>query len=254
MSQFILIAITGFFASLVDGGLGMGFATISASLLLWIGLSTAAMSAAVNLAQGVTALFSAIAHIRMGNINYKIVKHLVITGMPGGILGAIIATRYQNVPSLKIFIAITLLVMGALIIKKTLEKPLDHPPVPGEFLLPRVRQLWPIGFFGGFFSALAGSWGPVVVAPLLMVKSQPRKTVGSVNTAEFFIRMINVVSFFFLLKTIDLTVSIPLIIGGVVAAPFAVYTMKKIPPRLVGLGVGIIIIGLSLVTILKAIF
>jgi len=255
----ILITLTGFLAAMVDGGLGMGFGPISSSLLLSLGVGTAAMSTIVNLAQAVTAGASAIANFKLQNYNLKIVRHLVIAGIPGGAIGSYIATRYQNISGMKIIIAVILLGMGLLIIYKTVLRKttpvtndIANPQSP--YSLPRLRHIWSTGLLGGFFSALAGSWGPIVTGPLLMYNSSPRKTIGSVNIAEFAVRSFNVIALLFFLKSVNVTLAIPLMIGGVIAAPIAVMTIKKIPHRAVGLGAGILIVGLSLLTISKALF
>jgi len=58
-----------------------------------------------------------------------------------------------------------------------------------------------LGFFAAFFDAFAGSgWGPIT-APILILsnKSEPRKVIGSVNTASFFITMAETATFIWLL-------------------------------------------------------
>ena len=44
----------------------------------------------------------------------------------------------------------------------------------------------PLGLIGGFLDASGGGgWGPVVTSNLLIQGTDPRKTIGTVNTAEF---------------------------------------------------------------------
>lgn len=53
----------------------------------------------------------------------------------------------------------------------------------------RVHWLSPIGALGGFVDATGGGgWGPVVTPSLMTVSAhEPRKVVGTVNAAEFFV-------------------------------------------------------------------
>lgn len=252
MIEFLFLLFVGFFASLIDGGLGMGYGPISTSSLLWLGLNTAVVLAAVNLAQAVTSVASAISHIKMRNVDFSVVKHLSIGSIPGGILGTFIVSKYSYLVDIKIVIAVILIGMGLLIIKEAGIN--QHPKriTEGYYKKPSSKKLWPVGFLGGLCSAMFGSWGPIVLPFLLMDKNHPHIAIGSINTAELIIRCINVLGFILLLKNINFEVSIPLIIGGVLAAPLAAITLKKTQVHIVGWIAGILIILLSVATILKA--
>ncbi|MBI3257499.1 MAG: sulfite exporter TauE/SafE family protein, partial [Actinobacteria bacterium] len=56
MSNLVVVAVAGFFASMVDGALGMGFGPTSSSILLSSGITPAAVSTTVNLAKVATGL------------------------------------------------------------------------------------------------------------------------------------------------------------------------------------------------------
>ena len=52
----------------------------------------------------------------------------------------------------------------------------------------RPRIVEPLGLVGGFLDAAGGGgWGAIVTSNLLVQGSNPRKTIGTVNTAEFFL-------------------------------------------------------------------
>ncbi len=254
MLEYFSLLLIGFFASLIDGGIGMGFGPISTSFLLWLGLNTAVVLAAVNLAQAVTSVASAISHIKMKNVDFTIVKHLSYGSIPGGILGTYIISTYSALVDIKIAISFILIGMGLLIIKEAGIN--QHPKkiTQGYYKKTTAKKLWPVGFAGGLCSAMFGSWGPIVLPMLLMYKNHPHIAIGSVNTAELIIRCVNVVGFILLLKHINFDVSIPLIIGGVLAAPLAAITLKKTQVHIVGWIAGILIILLSISTIVKAYF
>ena len=52
----------------------------------------------------------------------------------------------------------------------------------------RPKIVSPLGLAGGFLDAAGGGgWGAIVTSNLLVQGSNPRKTIGTVNTAEFFL-------------------------------------------------------------------
>jgi uncharacterized membrane protein YfcA len=112
----------------------------------------------------------------------------------------------------------------------------------------------PLGLIGGFLDASGGGgWGPVVTSNLLIQGADPRKTIGTVNTAEFFLTI--AVSLTFIL-TIGLeaftVVTGGLLIGGLLAAPFGALIAKRIQPRVLLFAVSIVLIATSLFSLYKA--
>jgi uncharacterized membrane protein YfcA len=111
---------------------------------------------------------------------------------------------------------------------------------------PRVVE--PLGLVGGFLDAAGGGgWGPVVTSNLLVQGAHPRKVIGTVNTAEFFIALTISATFLLSLQSEALTEAmIGLLIGGITAAPFGALVAKRVPARpLLGL-VAVILIVTSL--------
>ena len=66
----------------------------------------------------------------------------------------------------------------------------------------------------------------------------PRKVIGSVNLTEFFVTVVTSVTLILTLGIADLSPVIPLILGGLVVAPFAGYLVKIVPARWMMLAVG----------------
>ena len=112
----------------------------------------------------------------------------------------------------------------------------------------------PLALVGGFLDAAGGGgWGPVVTSNLLVQGSDPRKTIGTVNTAEFLLTLTISATFLFTLGIAAFTHAvIGLIIGGIAAAPFGAYFAKHIKPRLLLGAVSVVLIATSLFTIVKA--
>jgi uncharacterized membrane protein YfcA len=243
-SIFVFI-IVGFVAQTIDGALGMAYGVSSNSFLLGIGVPPAAASASVHMAEVVTTAISGFSHWRLGNIDSKLVKSLLIPGAVGAVVGAYILT---NVPGdvIKPIIAVYLLVMGIIILYKGFQK--NHKEQK------EVRYIGPLGVVGGFFDAIGGGgWGPIVTSTLVARGINPRITIGSVNFSEFFITFSQSVVFVFSLQFSDYwKVIVGLLIGGAIAAPLAAVVTKKLPVRRLMLLVGTLIIVLSIRTLYLA--
>jgi uncharacterized membrane protein YfcA len=104
----------------------------------------------------------------------------------------------------------------------------------------------PVGFAAGFLDASGGGgWGPVTTSTLVGSGHAPRMAIGSVNTTEFFVTLAASATFFVELGLAPLTNLIPLVLGGLIAAPFSGWAVKKVPARPLMVGVGARVIGLA---------
>src|SRR4029450_9869664 len=88
MANFLLLAIVGLIAQLVDGSLGMAYGVTSQSLLLTVGIAPALASASVHIAEVGTTAASGTSHWRFGNVDWSKVWPLAIPGAIGGFFGA----------------------------------------------------------------------------------------------------------------------------------------------------------------------
>lgn len=250
MSELVLIALAGFFASIVDGALGMGFGPTSATILLSSGISPAATSATVNLAKVATGLAAGVSHWRFNNIDRRLVLKLAIPGAGGALLGTTVLATVDG-DDLRPLLAVLLMLVGARILvrfSRALPVPNTAPATPPSGAAPEfvVRGAEVAGAAGGFTNGLVGAWGPVVTPFLLHRGLPPRYAVGSVNTAEVAVAVVSAGSLITSLggKGIEAGVVIAMLGGGVVAAPLAAYVVRFLPARLLGLAVA----GLLLLT------
>jgi len=76
--------------------------------------------------------------------------------------------------------------------------------------------------------------------------------VGSVNTAEFFVTVAAATTFFTEIGVAPLEHFIPLVLGGILAAPFGGWVVKHVPTRGLMTAVGILIVTLSIVQLFRA--
>jgi len=116
---------------------------------------------------------------------------------------------------------------------------------------PNVREpkiVEPLGLIGGFLDAAGGGgWGPVVTSNLLAQGAAPRLTIGTVNTAEFFLTATISATFITQMVWAAFTIAtVGLLIGGIFAAPFGAMLAKRVPPQKLLLMVGIIVTLTSL--------
>lgn len=238
-SEFFIYMLVGFAAQMVDGALGMAYGTLSTAVLLSTGMPPATVSASVHAAQSVTSAMSAASHIALKNVDWKMFAPLALFGTIGGVLGAYLLSHI-DFHKVTPFISGYLLVLGVLILTRAASQDFSITMKPTG-LFKSV-----LGFLAGLMDAIGSGWGPITTSTLIAKGVEPRYVVGSVNTAEFVVKTSIMMTF---LTTIGLTfgdVVLGLLFGGVIAAPLAAFTVRWINPRLLMIGVGLLIIGISL--------
>lgn len=246
----LVFVLVGFIAQMIDGALGMAYGVSSNTFLLGLGIPPAAASASVHMAEVVTTGISGYSHWKLGNVNWKLVRRLLVPGVIGGLIGAYLLTSIDG-NIIKPYIAAYLLIMGGVIIYKAFTMVSHHDL--DEYHGPRVSLL---GLFGGFCDAIGGGgWGPVVTSTLVAHGKHPRMTIGSVNFTEFFVTLSESILFIFALNFGEYwRIILGLLIGGAIAAPIAARIAQKLPVKTLMIIVGVLIILLSLRTIYLSIY
>lgn len=234
----------GFAAQLVDGALGMAFGVISNTLLVSLGVPPAAASAGVHAAESFTTAASGISHIAHRNVNWQLFGQLVIPGVAGGILGAYVLTTI-NAETARPIVLAYLCTIGLYLIWRGLRSP------PAE---KAPKLVAPLGLVGGFLDAAGGGgWGPVVTSNLLVQGGNPRKVIGTVNTAEFFLAVTISATFIATLGLAAFTLATAgLLIGGIAAAPLGALVARRVPPKPLLIMVGIVLTITSIFGVVRA--
>jgi uncharacterized membrane protein YfcA len=237
-TEFVLLLLIGFGAQLIDGALGMAYGVLSNAAILAIGVPPAQASALVHTAEIFTTGASAASHIYHRNVDWRFVLRLSISGALGAILGAWILSNI-DVTAARRYVYIYLAVMGAYILWRSFRiAPIRERP---------AGWLPPAGFAAGFLDASGGGgWGPVLTSTLVGSGHAPRQTVGSVNTAEFAVTVASATTFFVELGASPLQHLVPLVLGGLLAAPIGGWAVKRISARALMTAVGVLIVALSL--------
>jgi uncharacterized membrane protein YfcA len=244
--MFFWFLLVGFIAQTIDGALGMAYGVSSNSILLGIGIPPAVASAWVHFAQVFTSLASGFSHWRLGNVQWGLAKKLLIPGVIGAVLGAYFLSNIDG-HAIKPFIAVYLLVMGLIILSKVIKKKKREFDANGKSL-PYLAGV------GGFADAVGGGgWGPIVNSTLLGKGHVPRYAIGTGNFVEIFVSLASASTFLFFVKELSLAPVLGLILGGVVAAPFAARLVKLMNPRVLLALVGLLVIILSIRTFYLAI-
>lgn len=236
----------GFIAQLIDGALGMAFGVISQSLLVGIGLPPAAASASVHLVEVFTTGASGASHIWHRNVDWGLFRRLVPFGVVGGILGAYVLANI-DASAARPFVMAYLTLIGFYLLYRAVK--LNVEP---RFEDPKTTR--PLALLGGFLDAAGGGgWGPVVTSNLLVQGGEPRRTIGTVNAAEFLLALTVSITFLLTLGLEAFTIAtVGLIVGGVLAAPLGAMFAKRMKPRLLLFAVSIVLIATSLYSIAKA--
>lgn len=237
-TEFVLLLLVGFFAQLVDGALGMAYGVLSNTAILAIGVPPAQASALVHTAEIFTTSASAVSHIYHRNVDWRYVLRLGVPGVIGAVLGAWILSNV-DVAAARRYVYVYLMIMGLYILWRSVRiVPLRDRP---------ATWMSPLGLVGGFLDATGGGgWGPVVTSTLVGSGHAPRQAVGSVNTAEFAVTVASATTFFVELGAAPLQHLLPLILGGLLAAPSGGWAVKRISARALMTAVGLLIVLLSL--------
>ena len=216
---FILI---GFAAQLVDGALGMAYGQISSTMLLSMGVPPAAASAGVHTAETFTTAVSGVSHVIHRNVDWRLFFRIAVPGVIGGVLGAYVLTQIDAATAKPIVLTYLAGLGLYLFYRGLLHRHTERQP----------KVVAPLGLAGGFLDAAGGGgWGAIVTSNLLVQGSNPRKTIGTVNTAEFFLTVTISLTFIVTLGWEAITVAtLGLLIGGVLAAPFGAVIAKRVNP------------------------
>ena len=254
MANFLLLAIVGLMAQLVDGSLGMAYGVTSQSLLLTIGIAPALASASVHIAEVGTTAASGVSHWRFKNVDWAKVWPLAIPGAIGAFFGAVVVSSFITAEAAEPIVAIFLFSLGVYVLSRFAfrrnERPVQVRPISRRFLSP-------LGLVAGFLDAMGGGgWGPISTPTLLSSgRMEPRKIIGTVDTSEFVVAVCASLGFLISLSFAEIPWQVvgALLVGGLVAAPIAAWIVKMLPARILGTAVGGVILLVNMQTFFEAV-
>lgn len=243
--NFLWMVLAGFLAQMVDGATSMGYGVTSAIVLMSANVSPAAISGSIHTAEMFASGASGYSHYRFGNVNKKLFKALLIPGIIGAILGAILLVKLgeTHISYVRPIMAAYTLFLGI----KILITAFNTLTVRKKF----KRYSWLAGV-GGFLDSFGGGgWGPIVTSTLITKGRTPRFVVGSVSLTEFFVTLASALTFFTLIGVQHWQVILALVIGGLIAAPFAAKLAGKLPRKASFILLGSIVVIWSVRILIK---
>jgi hypothetical protein len=193
------------------------------------------VSSAIHTSEIFTTGISGYSHYKFGNVNKKLFKHLVIPGVVGSILGAVLLVflgeKYGKwlMPAIAIYAGF----LGFKILIKAFQQ---NPKTK------KIKRIGWLAWMGGFFDSFGGGgWGPIVTSNLISKGRSPKYTIGSVNLTEFFVTLSSAVTFFLTVGVSNWNVVLGLLIGGGIASPLAAKLTGKLPRKTMMIAVGIMV-------------
>ncbi len=250
MRKLVVLAVVGLAAQLVDGSLGMGYGVTSSTLLILAGLTPAAASASVHFSELGTNLVSGLSHWHLKNVDWRVVARIAGPGALGAFLGATVLSHLSTEGAKPVMSAILALLGIYLIVRFIIGV---RPRLKRQL---SIRFLAPLGLFAGFVDATGGGgWGPVATPALLTDgRMEPRKVIGSVDTAEFAVSAAASIGFLVGLGAsgVNWSFALALLAGGLVAAPLAAYLVRIAPAHLLGVAVGGVILATNTRTLFSS--
>ena len=243
--EFLLYALAGFVAQLIDGALGMAYGLTVMSILMTAGVTPVTASATLHAAECCSTGASALSHHAFGNISKFLFRQLLLPGVLGAMLGACVLVSLPG-EKLKPYIAGYLLLMGLMILARAFWK---APPRQV------TTHLTPLAFFGSFLDSIGGGgWGPIVASNLIVRGNDVREAIGSVNAVEFFVTLASSAVFVATLELSNWPIILGLSLGGVLAAPLGAWACSRLPHKPFMVLVGLLIMTLSSRTLYRSLF
>jgi siroheme synthase-like protein len=244
--NFHWMVLAGFLAQMVDGATSMGYGVTSSIVLQSAQVSPAAISAGIHTAEMFTSGASGYSHYKFGNVNKKF-KALLIPGIIGAVLGALLLVWFDDthLKYLRPAMAIYTMILGIKIFSNAFRT------MNGKKKFKRYG--WLAGA-GGFLDSFGGGgWGPIVTSTLITKGRTPKYVVGSVSLTEFFVTLASAFTFFTLIGVQNWQVVLALVIGGVLAAPFAARLAGKLPRKASFILLGTVVVIWSIRILVRAI-
>ncbi len=169
----------------------------------------------------------------------------MLGGIAGALVGVYVVVNFDS-KIIKPYVSGYLLLMGLYILFRAFRR----------YQLKIVQSLKEIpylGFIAAFVDSIGGGgWGPVLTTTMLGQGRDPRTTIGTVNSAEFFITIVSGSAFFAIVGLQKLRNCYRLDIGWVFISPLAAKFVKHVPHKILFVLVGLLISGLSIFNLIKA--
>lgn len=236
----------GFVFAMIDGAIGMSYGVTSTTFSLSMGIPPASASMGVHLSEIMSNGIAGWMHYRMGNVNWKLFKLLLIPGIIGAVTGAYLLSSLEHYAMYtKPVISVYTLILGFVILSKAIS--INRKRVGGK-----IKKISLLGMGGGFIDAVGGGgWGSIVLSTLIAGGRHPRFSLGTVKLSRFFIALTSSLTFITMLNGKHWEAVAGLVIGSALASPVAARISNKISAKAIMFSVAVIVILISLRSIVN---
>ncbi|MBK0378809.1 TSUP family transporter [Mucilaginibacter segetis] len=237
----------GFVFAMIDGAIGMSYGVTSTTFSLSMGIPPASASMGVHLSEIMSNGIAGWMHYRMGNVNWKLFKLLLIPGIIGAVSGAYLLSSLEHYSQYtKPVVSLYTLILGGVILLKAIR--LNRK----QHTQKKIKRIGLLGLGGGFIDAVGGGgWGSIVLSSLIAGGRHPRFSLGTVKLSRFFIALMSSLTFITMLNGAHWEAVAGLIIGSALASPVAAKISNKISAKAIMFSVSFIVILISLRSIIN---
>jgi len=234
----------GFVFALIDGAIGMSYGVTSTTFSLSMGIPPASASMGVHLSEIMSNGIAGWMHYRMGNINWKLFKMLLVPGIIGAVTGAYLLSSLEHYSQYtKPFVSLYTLILGIVILSKAFNTRVKKSHE-------KIKKISLLGLGGGFIDAVGGGgWGSIVLSTLIAGGRHPRFSLGTVKLSRFFIALMSSITFITMLNSRHWEAVAGLVIGSAIASPIAAKISNRISAKAIMIAVGVIVVLISIKSI-----
>ncbi len=242
-----IVAIVAFISEYLDSGLGMGYGTALAPILIIMGYEPLKIVPAILISQLATDIAACVMHHKVKNVNFapsskdfKVALLLGLISAVGVTISALIAIR---IPKwlLSMYIGILVFSMGILIFV-TATRPMKF----------SWRKIGGISFLASFNKGISGGgYGPLVMGGQMLSGIHVKNAVGITAFSEAITCLVGFMIYLASGRAIDWKLVWVLIASAILAVPVAALTVKNTNSARLKRYVAVLMIILGLFTILK---
>lgn len=242
-TEFYWFLIAGFIFAMIDGAIGMSYGVTSTTFSISMGIPPASASTAVHLSEILSNGIAGLMHYKMGNVNMKLFKMLVIPGIIGAVLGAFLLSSLEHYSNYtKPLVSLYTFILGLVILFKAFNLKRKS----GE-AKKKIKNITALGFGGGLVDAVGGGgWGSIVLSTLIAGGRHARFSLGAVKASRFFVALMSSLTFITMLKGLHWAAIGGLVLGSAIASPIAARVANRISAKSIMVAVGVIVVLASM--------
>lgn len=243
----ILIIFISFIAQFLNTALGEGFGTIVVPSFVLLGFDPIEIVPSLLFVQVFTGILSAIFHHRSGNVDFsiegksfKIALVLTFFSIIGGGSAAFLAVNLSQF-FVKIYVGLIAFSMGVLVLVLR-ERKIGFSWLKINFL----------GFFASFNKGISGGgYGPIITSGQILSGLDSKSSVSISSFTEAITCLIALLVYLLKVEIINFMPVLPLLLGSILAIPFAVRMVKRSDGGKHVIAIGVITVFLGLATLIK---